>query len=112
MSGTRVAIATDGFKGLEDKVSAFFGVAKTYTIVELAGEQIKDVKTIANPAASYTHGRGRTVVQMFVDMKVDTVVASEFGPGASVILEQNRIRKIVAKVGEKVIDAVKESIAV
>ena len=110
MSRTRVAIATDGFKGLEDKVSSFFGAAKTFTIIELEGKQIKNVKTVANPAASYTYGRGRTVAQMFVNMKVDTVVASEFGPGASVILEQNRIGKTVAKVGKKVIDVVKEKL--
>ncbi len=94
-----------------DKVSSFFGAAKTFTIVELKDKQIKDVKTVANPAALCTHGRGRTVVQMFVSMKVDTVVASEFGPGASMILEQNRIGKIVAKGGKKVIDVVKENIA-
>lgn len=112
MSRTRIVISTDGFKGLDDKVAAFFGAAKTFTIVELEDKQIKDVKTIENPAASYAHGRGRTVVQVFADMKVDTVIASEFGPGASVILEQNRIDKIVAKVGKKVIDIVKENIAV
>ncbi len=92
-------------------MSSFFGAAKTFTVIELEGKQIKDVKTVANPAASYTHGRGRTVVQMLADMKVDTVLASEFGPGASVILEQNRISKIMAKAGKKVIDVVKENIA-
>ena len=92
-------------------MSPFFGVTKTFTIVEFEDTQIKDVKTVANPAVSYTYGRGRTVVQMFVSMKVDTVVASEFGPGASTMLEQNGISKIVVEAGKKIIDVVKENIA-
>lgn len=93
----RLAIATDGKKKLEDIVSQIFGRAKTFTILDIENKKIQGIKVIDNPATSYKHGVGPIVVQALSKLKVNIVIAPEFGPGASALLEQNKIMKIPAK---------------
>lgn len=41
-------------------------------------------------------------------MKVNMVISGEIGPGASIILDQLKIEKVIVKPGQKVIDVLKE----
>ena len=105
----RVAIATKGRKGLKDNVSEVFGRANTFTIVEVEDDEIKDVEIIGNPAAAYKYGAGPIVVKELMDLKVDLVIAPEFGPGASAILAQHHVAMIIVKTGAQVADAVENA---
>ena len=46
----KIAVATEGKKGLEDVVSNVFGRAKTFTIVDADDEKIISVSVVENPA--------------------------------------------------------------
>lgn len=106
MQEVKLAIPTEGDKGLEDVVSEVFGKAKTFTIVELSDCSIHRVKVVENPAASYRHGAGPIVVKMLVEMGVTVVAAREFGPGASALLECHNVKMVIVKPGIKVAEAV------
>ncbi len=96
MSKHKIAVATNGKEGLEDVVSHVFGKAKTFTIVEVDGEQIISVGTIDNPALSYSHGAGPIAIKTLIDDGVNVVVANELGVGASDILHQHNVTYIQA----------------
>jgi predicted Fe-Mo cluster-binding NifX family protein len=108
MGKLKIAVPTKSYGGLEDSVSEIFGKAKTFTIVEVENGQIRDTRVIDNPAASYEYGSGPVAVKTLADLKIDFVLASELGPGASGLLEHHHIRKVSVKPNTKVSDAVKE----
>ena len=83
----RIAVATEGKKGLEDIVSNVFGRAKTFTIVDADGEKIIGVSVLENPAIFYSHGAGPIVIKTLIDDGVEVVLANELGVGASEILD-------------------------
>lgn len=104
----RIAIATTGNKRLEDQISHEFGHSNTFTIVEIDDGNIKDVKTIDNPAVSLSHGRGPVVVKHLADMGTNIVVSGEIGPGASTMLEELKITTMIADPGKRVGDFLRE----
>ncbi|MEM3703458.1 MAG: NifB/NifX family molybdenum-iron cluster-binding protein [Candidatus Bathyarchaeia archaeon] len=108
MGKLKVAVPTKSYGGLEDVVSEVFGKAKTFTIMEVENGKIRNVRVIDNPAASYEYGSGPVAVKTLADLKVDFVLAAEFGPGASGLLEHHHIRKVSVKPNTKVADAIKE----
>ncbi len=111
MGKLRLAVSTKTHEGLEDVVSEVFGKAKTFTLVEVEDGEVKDVRVIDNPAASYEYGSGPVAVKTLADLKVDLVMAVEFGPGASSLLAQHNIKKISVKPSRKVADSIKENMA-
>jgi predicted Fe-Mo cluster-binding NifX family protein len=90
----RLAAPTKGRDGLEDVVSEVFGKAKTFTIVDLEKGDLENVKVLENPAVSYEDGAGPIVVKMLLDLNVNTVIAAEFGPGVSALLDQHNVKRI------------------
>jgi predicted Fe-Mo cluster-binding NifX family protein len=104
----KIAVPTKDNKGLEDVVSEVFAKAKTFTIVESEDGEIKNVRVIDNPAASYEYGSGPIVAKMLADLKVECVLVAEIGPGASELLEYHQIRKVLVKPNMKVSDAIRE----
>jgi len=107
VQATRLAIPTKDEGGVEDVVADVFGRAKTFTIIDIEGREIMKVETIQNPAASYKHGAGPIAVKMLTDRGVTTVVAGEFGPGVSTLLEQFQVAKVEVPRGTRVMDAIK-----
>ena len=105
----KIAISTRGKGGLEDIVSDVFGRANTFTVVDIEKGAIKNVKVLDNPAVSYQHGAGPIVVKMLIDSKVNTVIAAEFGPGVSILLDQHNITQIIVDRGTPVTEAVKSA---
>ena len=112
MSGRilRIAIPTKRQGGLEDVVSDVFGRANTFTIIDIKKNVIKSVKVLENPAVSYGHGAGPIVVKMLIDTKVDMVIAAEFGPGASELLEHHKITIMIVDVNSTVAKAIKKAV--
>ena len=107
MEKLKIAIPTMGSKGLDDRVSDIFGRAKTFTIIEISDGSIGNVDIIENPAISYKHGVGPIVIKMLTDMGVSAVAFNEIGVGASILLDQNNIRKVKVESGIPVREAVK-----
>jgi predicted Fe-Mo cluster-binding NifX family protein len=106
----RIAVPTNSHAGLQDIVSEVFGKAKTFTIVDVEDDEVKDVHVIDNPASSYDYGSGPVAVKTLADLKVNVVVANELGVGASGLLEHHNIRKIPAKPSTRVADIIKEAL--
>jgi len=55
-----------------------------------------------------THGRGPVVAKRISDMSVEVVISGELGPGASMILQELGISRIIVKPGLKVVDVLRE----
>ena len=110
MTKLRIAVATKGQEGLKDTISEVFGRASNFTVVSIEKDAIENVKVHENPAISYQHGAGPIVVKMLVDLDVNLVIAPEFGPGASTLLEQHNIEKIYMKAGTVVSEAVRKTL--
>jgi predicted Fe-Mo cluster-binding NifX family protein len=111
MGKLRIAVPTKTHAGLEDVVSEVFGKAKTFTIVDVENGEVENVQVIDSPAASYEYGSGPVAVKTLADLKVNLVMAVEFGPGASSLLAQHNIKKISVKPNTKVADSIKENLA-
>ncbi len=106
----RIAVATNGKKGLEDTVSEVFGRANTFTVADIKEGEIQVFKIIENPALSFEHGTGPIAVKELVDLKVNSVIGPQLGHGASSILKQHGIAINFAKGGIKVAQAIKDSL--
>ena len=106
----RLAVPTREGGGIEDVVSDVFGRAKTFAIVDIEEKEVKKVEVIQNPAASYKHGAGPIAVKTLIDMRVNMVVAGEFGPGVSTLLEQFNVARVEVKRGTHVTEAIKQFI--
>jgi predicted Fe-Mo cluster-binding NifX family protein len=105
----RLAIPTDGKRGMNDTVSEVLGRAKTFTLIKIKGNTIDVVEVLENPASSYKHGAGPIVVKMLIDKGVNMITAREFGPGASTLLDQHKVTMIKVKAGITVSEVIKES---
>jgi len=71
----RIAVATNGKKGLEDTVSEVFGRANTFTIADIEHGKIQILRILENPALQYEHGAGPIAVKELVDSTVNLVMA-------------------------------------
>jgi len=110
MRKLRIAVPTKAYAGLEDSVSEVFGKAKTFTIVDVEDGEVKNVQVVDNPAASYEHGAGPVAVKTLADLKVNLVMAVEFGPGASSLLEQHSIQKLSVEPNMRVTESIKQAL--
>jgi len=104
----KVALPTKGGGGLKDIISDIFGRAKTFTIIDMEGEEVKKVEIIQNPAVSYKHGAGPIVVKMLIDSGVNVVLAKELGPGSSALLGQHNVTIIPVEPGISVSEAIRK----
>jgi predicted Fe-Mo cluster-binding NifX family protein len=107
----KIAIPTKGQGGLEDVVSDVFGRANSFTVVDVENNAIKNAKVLKNPAVSYEHGAGPIVVKMLIDSGVNMVIAAEFGPGVSTLLDQHKITKITVHAGSSVSESLKNALS-
>jgi predicted Fe-Mo cluster-binding NifX family protein len=106
----RIAVATNGRKGLDDAVSNVFGRAKTFTIVDVKNEKVVSVRIIENPALSYSHGAGPIAIKTLIDDGVKVVISNDLGIGASEILENHKIKHVQAKPSSNVKKAIDEAL--
>lgn len=108
MTPVKVGIATIGDKGLQDQVSQTFGRTETFTIVSIENDKVKEVRVLENSAFSLSHGRGPVVIRLLIKERVNVVIASEFGPGLSVLLEQHGIKRVKVKPKTPVTNVIRE----
>lgn len=110
MNKLRLAIATKDKKGLDDTISDVFGRAKIFTLLDVEGDQITNIKFLENSAANFHHGAGPIAVKMLVDNKVNRVIANQLGFGASELLKQHNIKLSPMEPGTKVADAIRQAL--
>jgi predicted Fe-Mo cluster-binding NifX family protein len=110
LSKFRIAVATNGRRGLQDTVSEVFGKANTFTIIEIKAREIQTLKVIKNPALPYEHGAGPIAVKELVDLGVDLVIAPHLGHGASSILEHHGVSVLSVEAGTAVRTAVESAL--
>jgi len=107
----KIAIATNGYDGLEDTVSDIFGKAKTFTMVNVEDGKTKNVRIIDNPAAAYEHGSGPIAAKALAELRVDLVIASQLGPGALELLEYHKITHMLVNSNTTVAESIKKAVS-
>ena len=75
--------------GLDDSITASFGRAPFFTIVD--GDKVEIVE---NPGASAARGAGVLAVNFLKERGVQMVVAGRFGPNAAMALERAGIKAV------------------
>ncbi len=105
-----IAVATEGHKALNDTVAHVFGKAKTFTIINVENNEIKNVKTIDNPAAAYEYGSGPIASKTLAELKVNTLITAQLGPGAAKLLEHHNITTIIVDPEITVAEAVNKAL--
>ncbi len=106
----RIAVATNGKKGLEDTVSEVFGRANTFTIVDIEHGAAQIQRILENPALQYEHGAGPIAVKELVDSTVSLVIGPQLGHGASSILKHHGIAINLKEGGTKVAKAIEDAL--
>ena len=76
----------------DDKVDSRFGRCPKFKIVEIEGKEIKNEKTIDNPAAKQAGGAGIQAAQLIGNEKVEAVSTGNLGPNAMETLRQLNIK--------------------
>jgi predicted Fe-Mo cluster-binding NifX family protein len=77
-----IAIPSESKGGLSDKMDARFGRCQSFTFVTINKEQIKEVKTIPNPAKDEMGGAGILASQTVYNEGANEVIVGFLGPNA------------------------------
>lgn len=107
----KIAVPTQGDRGLRDKVADTFSRAPYFTIVTVENGNITSRKVIQNKASNVKQGAGPLASRTLKDNGVDVLLSGEVGPGATSILEAFGIRIGGASHDEKVREAVDRYLA-
>jgi len=102
----KIAVPTQGDRGLRDRVADTFSRAPYFTLVTVEKGSIADKNVIQNKAAEVAQGAGPLAARTLKDNGVDVLLSGEIGPGATNILEAFGIIIGSAIKDEKVRDAV------
>ncbi|WP_209478263.1 NifB/NifX family molybdenum-iron cluster-binding protein [Thermococcus stetteri] len=92
--------------GLDDRVNPAFGRTPTFTIVDVENGEIVNVQVVPNPGYSQPRGAGVTAAQFAIDQGADVVIAGQFGPNSSGVLQAAGIRMVSAPATMTVREAV------
>jgi len=107
----KIAVPTQGDRGLRDRVADTFSRAPYFTLVTVENGSVTDKKVIQNKAAEVAQGAGPLAARTLKDNGVDVLLSGEIGPGATNILEALGIIIGSASIDEKVRDAVDRFLA-
>lgn len=83
-NSVKIAIPTDNKGGLSDIVYNHFGMAPTYTIVDIVENKIKKIEVIKNISDHF--GGSESPVDLLLKNNVGIVICSNLGPRAMEIL--------------------------
>ena len=77
----RIAVASDDNRGLDGTISEHFGRCPYYTLADVNGEGIKEVRTVANPFYG-SHGEQGEVPSFIHSQGVNVMITGGMGPKA------------------------------
>ncbi|WP_042682751.1 NifB/NifX family molybdenum-iron cluster-binding protein [Thermococcus paralvinellae] len=106
----KIAVPSSANGGLDDTIAPVFARAPVFTIIEVENGEIKDVKTIQNPAVNAPSGAGAMAVQMLINEGIDTVIVPQFGPNALGAIQAAGIRVYTFQPGTQIKEAVESVI--
>ncbi len=104
----KVGVASQGAGGINDLVAPMFGRCPTFTVLEIDGKKIKNVRTLPNQYFSAPSGVGIAVVQMLANEGVRYILAGRFGPNVSAVAGQLGVQMVMTPPGMKIKDAVEQ----
>ena len=110
MKTLRMAVPTNGDRGMKEVVSEVFSRTATFTFIDIVDGEVKEVRWEENKASALKQGAGPIVAKTLKEKGVDVVVASEFGPGAKTLLDMSGIKMVQVTPGVKVKEAVAEAL--
>lgn len=76
----KIAIPTDLEGGLSDTVFNHFGMAPTYTILEIVDNKIKSIEVLKNTSDHF--GGSESLIDLFFRKNVGIIICSNLGPHA------------------------------
>lgn len=91
----RIAISSAG-REPDSNVDPRFGRCPFYIIVDIDGKEIKEQKTIENPAMTQGGGAGIAAARLVADEKAEAVITGNMGPNAFSVLSRAGIRVHIA----------------
>jgi len=106
----RIAVASEGKQGLNDRVAEKLARAPYYTIIDVEECSVKNVKVVENPAPSFSHGAGPIAVKTLEDEKVEVLIAPKPGGSVQTLLQEHSIRNMTADPGMKVMEALEHAL--
>lgn len=83
----KVAVPTSSKGGISDIVFNHFGMAPTYTIIEIIDKKIGAIEIIENNSDHY--GGFESPVELLLKKNVGIVICSNLGPRAMEVLREN-----------------------
>ncbi|MBS3815665.1 MAG: NifB/NifX family molybdenum-iron cluster-binding protein [Hadesarchaea archaeon] len=92
---TKIAVATQE-GGLDDQVSPIFGRCQTFTFVEIENNEIKNSEVAQNQYANASGGAGIQAAGFVTQQGVDAVIAGNFGPNVSAVLNKAKAEMVPA----------------
>lgn len=110
MKTVRLAVPTKGDRGMRDVVSDIFARAATFTIIDIADGEVKEVSVEKNAASVLKQGTGPLVARHLNEKGVNFIISGEIGPGAKTLLKMTGIGMILVAPGIKVKEAVEKAL--
>jgi len=110
MKTVRLAVPTKGDRGMRDVVSDIFARASTFTFIDIADGEVKEVSVEKNAVSVIKQGTGPLVARDLNEKGVKFVVSGEIGPGAKTLLDMTGIGVIRVVPGVKVKEAVEKAL--
>jgi predicted Fe-Mo cluster-binding NifX family protein len=101
----KIALATDDDRGIDAVLSHHFGRCPYYILVDIDGEEIKDVKAAKNPFYG-SHGEPGEVPNFIRGLGAEVIIAGGMGPRAIGFFSEFGIQAITGGSG-MVKDAIK-----
>jgi len=92
----KIAVSTMN-GGLEDNVSPMFGRCGNFTFVDIEGKEIKNTTVEQNQFAGAVGGAGIQAAQFIISEGADVIIAGNFGPNASSVFSQSKIKIVSAQ---------------
>lgn len=102
----KMAVSSASPGGLDALIDHRFGRCDVFTIIELQGNEIKNVTTINNPAINESGGAGIFAAQSIADQGCDVVISGRLGPNAFDSLNRLNIQIYMAPLGDNVKKAI------
>ena len=94
----KIAFSTEDDRGLEAMMSGHFGRCPYYTLVEVEGEEVREVSTAANPFFR-EHGQVGQVPAFIRDQGAEVMIAGGMGPRAVEFFRQFGIEPVTGASG-------------
>jgi len=91
----KIAVSTSK-GGLADSVCPVFGRCLTFTIVEVEGNEIGEVKVVENPGVIAGGGAGIAAAQEVVNLGASFLITGNCGPNAMGVLGKTGVKVYVS----------------